>query len=46
MADHKEGSWYFLTRGIPEGGLEKWPVTIGFASGNKSFFQNPLNPES
>ena len=25
------------------GGLEKWPVTIGFTLGDRPFFQTPLN---
>ena len=25
------------------GGLQKWPVTLGFVSGDRSFFQTPLN---
>ena len=29
-----------------QGGLEKWPVNLGFASGDRSFFQTPLNPSS
>ena len=28
------------------GGLEKWPVKLGFASGDRPFFQTPLNPSS
>ena len=34
-----------MTLGI-QGGLEKWPVTLGFASGDRLFFQTPLNPSS
>ena len=26
--------------------LEKWPVSLGFASGDRPFFQTPLNPSS
>ena len=28
------------------GGLEKWPVTLGFTSYDRPFFQTPLNPLS
>ena len=28
------------------GGSGKWPVTLGFASGDRPFFQTPLNPSS